>query len=529
MSSTNVKSNRRRFMRGSALAGAGLLAAASGAQAQDASEEMTFDQETDILVLGLGLAGLVAAARATELGVRVMAVEKLPNGYWAPGGSFVLSGQLVLQPPKPYPQTVEAVGIDTVVRSMQWLAGLGIELGGSIQIEGVNQIGEEIEGIPGGTVFPMKPVADTSFLWYYLKPGGEFDATQYGGGTAPRVLEQHIIDNGGTVVYETAARRLLTNKDGAVIGAQVVGPDGPYTIGAKAVVLCTGGFALNEEMVSKYVCSPSRSLVNATQATPGSTGDGLKMALEVGAAASGFGYIYGWPAAIIAERTPMHDLSGFLSLDTLSKGIIVLDNGERFADESLGRNVYGNLMVKEHMTNTAWYILDATVYEDTQKVMDKLAMFQEEFGETLVYQADTLEELATAAGIGGYLVTQVEEYNQAVDDEAVGRMRVPRTTPYTKLETPPFYAVPFVMGSNKSFGGPNVDTSARVLNELDEPIPGLYAAGEVVYNAKVKGVPFWPNDLDHIAAGAGSGNQEQCLIFGILSVETAVADAGLGE
>ncbi len=529
MSSRTVNSNRRRFMKGGALAGAGVLAAATGAQAQDAAEEMTFDQETDVLVLGLGLAGLIAAARAVELGVKVMAVEKLAKGYWAPGGSFVLSAQLVMQPPKPYPQMVAAVGAETVVRAMQWLGEQGVELGGSIQIEGVNQVGEEIEGIAGGSVFPQKPFAETSFLWYYLKPGGEYDATQFGGSIASLQLEQNIIDKGGIIKYETAAKKLITNVDGAVIGVQVVGPDGPYTIGAKAVILCTGGFCLNEEMVSKYVCSPSRSLVNATQATPGSTGDGLKMALEVGAATSGFGYIYGWPAPIIAERTPMHDLSGYLAMDSLIKGIIVLDNGERFADETLGRNVYGNLMVKEHMTNTAWYILDATVFEETKKVMEKLLMFQEEFGETLVYEAETVEELATAAGIGGYLVTQVEEYNKAVDEGTLGRMRVPRTGKATKLETAPFYAVPFVMGSNKSFGGPNVDVNARVLNEKDEPIPGLYAAGEVVYNAKVKGIPFWPNDLDHIAAGAGTGNQDQCLIFGLLAAETAVADAGLGE
>jgi len=529
MSSTNAKANRRRFMKGGALAGAGLLAAASGAQAQEAPEEMTFDQETDILVLGLGLAGLVAAARAVELGVKVMAVEKLPKGYWAPGGSFVLSAQLVMQPPKPYPQMVAAVGTETVVRAMQWLGEQGVELGGSIQIEGVNQVGEEIEGIAGGSVFPQKPFAETSFLWYYLKPGGEYDATQYGGTIASLQLEKNIIDKGGTVVYETAAKKLLTDETGRVVGVQVVGPDGPYTIGAKAVILCTGGFCLNEEMVSKYVCSPSRSLVNATQATPGSTGDGLRMALEVGAATSGFGYIYGWPAPIIAERTPMHDLSGYLAMDAFTRGIIVLDNGERFADEALGRNVYGNLMVKEHMTNTAWYIIDSTIAAELQTMMDKLAMFQEEFGETLVYQADTVEELATVAGIGGYLAVQVEEYNKAVEEGTLGRMRIPRTGTPAKLETAPFYAIPFVMGSNKSFGGPNVDVNARVLNEMDEPIPGLYAAGEVVYNAKVKGIPFWPNDLDHIAAGAGTGNQDQCLIFGILSAETAVADAGLGQ
>jgi succinate dehydrogenase/fumarate reductase flavoprotein subunit len=513
------RTTRRQFLKGATAVGAGVAATGVlGGSAVAAPRSALVpgesrDLETEVLVVGLGFAGLVAAARAAEMGAKVIAIEKLPKGFWAPGGSFVISGQLIMQPPKPYAQMVAAVGMETIQWAMRWLSDVGVELGNECNVP----------DCPGGTALPPKDFATSSFIWRYLKPGGKYDATNYGGKKASLLLEEKIIKEGGEVLYETEAKKLLTDENGAVVGVLAKDKEGPFNIMAKATILCTGGFGRNEEMVAKYICNPCRDYVNATQCSPGATGDGLRMAMEIGAGASGFGWIYAWMAPAIAADEPMHDLSGYLKLDSLKVGIIVTENGERYCDESLGRHIYGTLLVKQQVRKIAFYIIDQAIYETLKPIVDELIEFGKEYKADTVYQADTIEELAKKAGINPYLATTVAEFNQAVDEDRTEQMRVPRTKPYSKLATPPFYAIPFVMGSNKTYGGLDLDRNARVLDTNGVPIPGLFAAGEVAFASRVAGVPDRPYNIDYISMGGGTGNLDNCLVFGLVAAETAAA------
>jgi succinate dehydrogenase/fumarate reductase flavoprotein subunit len=438
----------------------------------------------------------------------------MPKGFWAPGGAFVVSGQLVMQPPKPYPQFVETFGMEEIQRAMQWFEGLGIELGQAVNVEGVS----------GGTVMPVKPV-EALGMWGLMKPGAEFDASNYGGAQASLLMEETMLKNGARILYETRAVELLTDDTGRVTGVRAEDADGPFTINAQATILCTGGFGLNEEMVSRYTLSPAREVVNATLTSPGATGDGLRMALEIGAGASGFGLVYARISPAAAAKTMFHDLNG-TRISSLRAGMAVDTMGRRMADESLGTLHMGTVMLKELGVHYGFFVVGNEQAADLEAQIQELRDLGEEYGETLIYEADTLEELAEVAGLGPHFLRTVEEFNQAVDEGTTQLLPVPRTEPVTKIATPPFYAAPFVMGVNKSYGGVDMDVSGRVLDVQGQPIPGLYAAGEVTYASRVAGVPQIERDPIALAGNGGSGNLDNCLLFGLHAAETAAEEVG---
>ncbi|NPV09167.1 MAG: FAD-dependent oxidoreductase [Anaerolineae bacterium] len=514
------KRTTRRGLLKSAAVTAGAAAAASlplGAAAQEEGRS----EEADIVVVGMGFAGMVAGLKAAQLGADVVIMDKMPAGDWI-GGSMMLSGQSIHvagsspmlpeeelreiiatrtagRPQQPYAELIDAY-LGNVKRGMAWLMELGVEF--------EEEPGQERR---------IKPAKVGSFAWGNLKPGAPGDYRQFGGYKTARLLESALKDAGARIMYETKAHKLLTDETGAVAGVLATDPDGAIEIRAKATILATGGFARNREMSAKYMGPHGEEI--PVQACPGATGDGHRMALEVGAAMKNMSYSYWWPCPAVVEEDEWHDALGFYNIDIAgTQGIMVIETGERYCDESLGRFTYGAELFRTGR------VKGLMVIDDTIAKMDVVAPVLEElvsYGGTL-YKADTIEDLAAQAGVAPYLATTVAEFNQAVDDGSIATARIPKTSKINKIETPPFYGIPYIMGTLFHYGGLQVNTKAEVLDNDKNPIPGLYAIGELIVGALSGGADNPYGAYTGILAGG-------CLTFGILAAEAAAERAGVTE
>lgn len=473
--------------------------------------EIEFQQEADVLVIGLGLAGLCAAARALEQGVSVTVIDKEPEGFWTPGGSHVCAGGSVHwgislgAPPAEIeaslkektadmirPEMLDAITANSN-RAIEWY----VEKGAKFEEEGPLYYSQD-----PGTPPPV---------WGRLKEGGVEDATNYGNKVNSMKVYEFITDNGGEVLYETKALELLTNAEGEVIGVRCQGKDGRFNIAAKAVVLGTGGYARNAEMMLKYVGIKADEIVHYT--APGCTGDGLLMAEKLGAKLRSMNYA-AFSHFYSVDCYWNEDLVGAYLDVPSGQGICVDGDGHRYFNESLGRRIGGSLVTKNSIYIRRWLIIDEAIYqmESVKPRVDDIA----EFGGT-IYTADTIEELAEQAGIGPRLALTVTEFNKAVDEGKTAELQVPRTSNANKISTPPFYAFEFVPGVVATYGGLLVSPDAEVLDRDEKPIPGLYAAGEVMQGSLSGGIEN--------SEGAYAGMLASCLVFGLIAAESAAARA----
>ncbi|MAZ01746.1 MAG: tricarballylate dehydrogenase [Sneathiella sp.] len=294
---------------------------------------------------------------------------------------------------------------------------------------------------------------------------------------------KHGID----VWYETRALELIT--DGiAVTGVKIRRKGKIEEIGAKSVILAAGGFQANTEMRTRYL-GPNWDLAKV-RGTPYNTGDGIRMAMDIGASSAG-----NWSGchAVGWERNAPEfgDLAvgdGFQK-HSYPFGIIVNAKGERFVDEGADfRNYtyakYGREVLAQP-GHFAWQIFDAKT----------LHLLRDEYRirEVTKVSADSIEELAKKLeGVDpeGFIAT-VKAYNATVqtdipfnpnvkDGRATKGLSVPKSNWANQLTDAPFEAYAITCGITFTFGGLRIDTDAQVQSTDYKPIPGLFAAGEMV-------------------------------------------------
>jgi fumarate reductase flavoprotein subunit len=252
----------------------------------------------------------------------------------------------------------------------------------------------------------------------------------------------------------------------------------------KAVILTSGGFGRNAEMVHEYAPEMSKCV---PVMPPSHMGDGLKMGLAVGAATKDIGKAVApaWPIDAVTHSNTLRALN--------FGGIMVNAKGERFADESYPDSFYGPMTGAGMIQEGGFYY---TVY--TQKTRDD--MFEAGEGYTKgggkdfmlaldrckQMKADSIEELAKTAGIDAAgLKKTLDKYNSDIDkegyDTVFGRKYQKGGMPQKvfKLDTPPFYTVKCVTAITSMKGGLKINGRGQVLNQYGEVIPGLYAGGEV--------------------------------------------------
>src|SRR5215208_4794722 len=398
-----------------------------------------------VVIAGGGLAGLTAALRAAELGARVTLLEKGDR----PGGSFVYSSGYIWSYVDLPTFRREAPGGDSVLQRLI--------------LEHLGSCLTWLEG-EGGRLHSRETGNPLTF-------GARFDPEK-----SASALVERLDASGGELLTDTAFEALLDDDGGRVTGVLFRSAEGIRDYDAGAVILASGGFAGDPELVGRHIVGgPGRMRVRAH---PRSTGDGFRAALRKGALASaGLDEFYGRnlpapPAEFPPER--------FVEVSQLYGRYAVAINarGERYADEGADWSETALTRATAHQPGLySWYVLDVVglegrVRERTAKEMVEAAR---RTGGT-VLEARSLGDLADRLAERGVprdaLLRTLEEYNAAI---AAGEdPSPPRTGPAVPLRVPPFVAVKVAPSITHTVGGLAVDAGCRVLRVRDErPIPGL--------------------------------------------------------
>lgn len=506
--------SRKDFLKASMLAGMGVLGAgslaacapqgesASGAGAANA-EGVAWDQEVDVLVVGSGT-GTMAAAAAKDAGAEnVLILEK--SEFWGgtsatSGGGFYVPMNYVAKE-----QGVEDNREDAVKYIMACSDGRAERKLVETYVDNANQFLEWARdtfkwtwGFTSGTMFQD-----------YYEPYEGYRA--FGRGSVSMVDEDRtqtpwgklqgiVKDMGIEVQMKTAAERLVTDADGAVVG--VVTDGGKYIHAKTCVVLATGGFDHNPDMVKQNLPFP----IYVTDAAAGNTGDGQALGAEIGAHLAYMDGSWGVPCYLPGPFDPTQEMKQDIAGNDwgLYRGcpnsIIVNKYGKRFANESMAYAPFNRTFGQwdsgklEYANIPAFFICDSefTTYyalPGQKKPGDPLP--------EMVVQADTLEELAGKLGIDpAGLVTEVEAFNveaeagtdskfhrgeraydAAIPELMSGGARTLANIALGPVAKGPFYGILCLPGMCGTNGGLHTNEHAQVLKPNGDPIPGLLAVG----------------------------------------------------
>jgi succinate dehydrogenase/fumarate reductase flavoprotein subunit len=414
-----------------------------------------------ITVVGGGLAGLVATRRALELGARVTLLEKGDRL----GGSFVYSSGYVWSYKDLPTFRTEAPGgdvalqeliLDRLGRGLSWLEGLGAPL---LTRETGNPLTVGARFAPGPTV---------------------------------AALSDRIAASGGRVLLGAALESLVQDARGQITGVRAASAEERWTEEADAVILASGGFAANPELVGRHIIRGPGSM--RLRAHPWSTGDGFLAALAAGARESaGLDEFYGRnlpapPAAFPPER--------FVEVSQLyGRYAVALNrNGERYADEAgdWSETALTRATVCQPGLR-AWYLVDDESLRRRvrERTVAEMVATAREVGGT-VLEAGSLEQLAQKLAQRGMpadrVVRTLDDYNAAVAGEKAAGLSPPRSEPTVPVKLQPLVAVEVAPTITHTIGGLAVDEGCRVLRRSDgHPIQGLYAAGVEVGGVSVGG------------------------------------------
>jgi succinate dehydrogenase/fumarate reductase flavoprotein subunit len=413
----------------------------------------------DVVVIGGGMGGLVAAVAAQEDGARVLLVEKGRQ----PGGSLALSGGYVWTFPtvELYRQVVPLgdlplgeVLVADFPTGLEWLQEHNVRLG-------PEQDGLGPERVGSGRRIEPDPVS---------------------GAVEP--LVQAFVSAGGEVRHDSSAVGLDVDADGRVRAVRIRS-EGRTTLQAcGAVILATGGFQGDVELMARYVSPWSdRALLRAS---PQSTGDGLRMALAAGAAVSrGLNAVYGHvmpaePARV--EPAAYRALTQFY----VEHCILLNRAGVRFVDESrtdaacglaLLRQpeAHGTIVFDERLHQTQVmepFVPDAVRTDPVRAIRNQGGVV---FEATTV--AELAQQLADAAFPAGAVQRTIIEFDQAAAAGSDCALPVPRRANLHRCSEPPFYAVPVRAAVTFTEGGIRVNRECQALDRDGAGVPGLYVAG----------------------------------------------------
>lgn len=438
---------------------------------------MTATNQFDVVCIGGGIAGLVTAARAAELGQKVAVLERGSDDAYACNSRF--SGGVMhisyKDPALPAEELARAINEITdgyadpelvaaitshCKRGLDWLQTQGARF---MRIDPSMQRSDI--GSRAWILAPVRPPV-TQLEW----KGRGADVTL-------RSLEANLIKRGGQVLRGTEALGLVM-QTGACTGVRARRGQEAVELRARAVVVADGGFQGNAELVRQHL-SPAPEKVKQRGAGTG-IGDGMRMAREAGADITPLQGFYGHILSLDAMHNDM--LWPYPQLDLVAAaGLLVDRSGKRIADEGLGGVYMANIMARQPDPQGMFAICDEVIWQDSGRaaaVAPNPAL--EKHGGRLS-SAATLAELAGKLGIDpAGLAATVTAYNDALaagrlhtlDPVRTGKRRKPQP-----IATPPFYGASASTGITYTMGGIRTDASARVLRPDRVPIAGLYAVG----------------------------------------------------
>ena len=402
------------------------------------------DADTDVVVVGAGGSGMAAAIEAKRKGLNVILIEKLPmiGGTTALSSTAFNAGGSKIQMALKKPYTADDYYLklkgkgpdDASLRNLadlsgpttDWLVDMGADLGRVIN-------GSQHTPKDGGALGSM------------LVP----------------VMKKQLDKLGIEPRTSTKAEGLYV-KDGRVAGVHVSHDNGKYVIHAKGVILATGGFASNPELVAKY--TPMWAGYPST-ASRGATGDALAMATKVGAA---LGQMDRSGPQTVAYQTG----NGAVSLTNVryNGAILVNEDGNRFVNELALTPILGKA-IKDQKDGHAYLIFD-------QASVDRAALMKKYKEAGYFVEAPTLDALAKKLGINAENLSKtVAAYQKGMDDgvdHEFGR----KDSRFSRIDKAPYYGAKISPASQTTYGGVKIDLKARAVTETGKVIPGLYVSGE---------------------------------------------------
>ena len=465
-----------------------------------AAEDSTVD--ADVVVVGAGGAGMTAAITAAAEGKSVVILESQSmvggNSVRATGG--MNAGKTVYQDENEFG---ESAGVEKTLKtaaekyadnetitalaktvSEQWAAYQAnptgyfdsvelMELDTMIGGKGINDpelvetlcanSADAIDWLDehGITLHNVSSFGGASVKRIHRPVNAEGKTVSVGSYMIP-LLQENCEKAGVKMMLDTTATEILTDANGAAVGVKATGASGEtVTVNAKAVVLATGGFGANLDMVVKY--KPELKGFMTTNA-PGIQGQGIEMAQAIGAATVDMDQIQIHPtveantAALITEG-----LRG-------DGAILINEEGQRFIDEVGTRDVVSAAEIAQ-TGSYSWLVVD-------QAMADASSVIQGYIKKGYTVTGSTYEELGKAMGVDAAAFAETMEkwngYVEAKNDPDFGR-----TSFANPLNTAPYYAVKVTAGVHHTMGGLKINANTEVLNEKGEVIPGLFAAGEV--------------------------------------------------
>jgi tricarballylate dehydrogenase len=472
----------------------------------------------DVLVIGTGNAAMSAAVAARNYGASVLMLEKGPreaiggNSFFA-GGGFRFAYE----------------GIDDVRRLIDLSDAelRAVDVGAYTASKYHDDLMRVTEGLADpelaerlvGQSYPtMLWMREQGMRWALMTGRQAFkvgDVYRFWGGLTVEAvgggagLIEHWLRiaeaKGVRLRFDAGAHSLLTAEDGAVRGVRVRTPDGLEDLPARAVVLACGGFEANPEMRTRYLGQGWE--LAKVRGTRYNTGDGIRMALEIGAQA--YGHWSGCHAVAWDAGAPPFGnrvVGDLFQKHSYPLGVIVNAEAMRFVDEGADfRNYtyakYGREILKQPRQ------LAFQIFDDKTR-----AMLRDEYriSRITMAEAGSVEELAEGLGLDpGALRRTIEEYNAAcrpghfdptvLDGKGTEGIEPPKSNWALPIDTPPYVGFAVTCGITFTFGGLRIEPSTgRVLDDTDRPIRGLYAAGELV------GGLFWHNYPGGAGLMAGS-------------------------
>ncbi|WP_417725683.1 FAD-dependent tricarballylate dehydrogenase TcuA [Salipiger sp.] len=458
---------------------------------------MAKDYTYDVLVIGAGNAALTSALAALDQGVSVGILEKAPKKER--GGNSMFTGHMrfaydsvdQLKPLMANPTNAEIDKINELLpaHTKDDLTEL------IMRVTDYRSDQEMLEVHVEESYNTINWLASKGHRWVpNFGPRAQFVLSMDGGGHGLQSRNFGYVEAaGGNFHYETSATNFLQDDTGRVTGVRALTPDGYVNFHAKSVVLACGGFEANAEMRARYL-GHNWDTVHV-RGVPFNTGDGIRMALDIGAMPHG-----SWSTCHASPQDyelPKFKLpsqvgeGGHMSRYMYTFSIMVNSDGERFVDEAsdLRSATYAKMgrAIIQQPGGVAYQIMDAKVR--------RTGLFPSSYEHASSAKADTLEKLAEIFDIDAKrLVRTVNEFNAAVpkDQEAkpsayaldgvsTEGLPLPKSNFAMTIDEAPFEAYIVRAGITFTFGGVKIEPkTGKVQHVSGRAIPGLWAAGELV-------------------------------------------------
>ncbi len=513
--------SRRDFLKSTSvgLGAAAMVGLGAGSvKGQGYENTIKWDKETDVLIIGTGFAGLASAITAHDAGAKVLILEKAPEKY--EGGNSKVSGNMWWTPADvdegikyitalcyglTDQESIKALA-QGLFENNEWLKKLGVEPTplGMFQPE-----------------YPEFPGGETVRTWGNGR-GGTF------GGTLYIPVRKQVKDREIPVMYQTAAKELIRNEKGEIIGLKAESSGKSLNIKAKrGVILACGGFEFAHDIQQQFL--PGWPMYG--RGSTYNTGDGIRMAQQAGADLWHMNNALAGIGAILVDDAELGRVP--VSVSLFGTPYILTDSqGKRFMNETTqsrhGLGEKEHLIFFDTLNTQSFTRIPCYAIMDSRALKKALVSSGMKFGwynwytgykwsqdnsaeieKGWIIKGDTLPELSGKLGIKPETLEKtLTAYNQFCDAGVDTDFNRPKMG-LTKIDQPPYVALKIFPIMYNTQGGPRRNASCQIVDPFDNPIPRLYSAGELG--------SFWGWMYN------GGGNNSECLATGRIAGANAAA------